>query len=173
MFVSLQSIDNIIKNLEQELIMAVEKLHTDTIHFGELIRDTLHNTNLSTRFLASEMGFTDVHLYRIFHKEDVNTEILRKVCRVTNMELSALLTRTMSGIHINSGNTNNSNNNASSNGGNVSQQIGTSNHDTDKLQAIIDHQNVRINALEGTIASKDEIIKTKDELLALYKAISK
>ena len=163
----------IIKNLKHNIIMALEKLQTDTVHFGELIRDTLHSTNLSTRFIASEMGYTDVHLYRIFHKEDVNTEILRKVCRIVNIELSTLLTRAMSGININSGNTHNSHNYASSEGGNLSQQIGASNQDNEKLQAIIDMQNFKITALESTIASKDEMLKMKDEIITLYKASSK
>jgi hypothetical protein len=153
--------------------MAVERLQTDTIHFGELIRDTLHHTNLSTRFLSSEMGYTDVHLYRIFHKEDVNTEILRKVCRVTNTELSTLLTRAMSGININSGNTSNSHNYASSEGGGLNQQIGSSNYEADKLQATIDILNMKVNSLESTIASKDEMLKMKDEIITLYKASSK
>ena len=153
--------------------MALEKLQTDAIHFGELIRETLQSTNYSIRFLASELGYTDVHLYRIFHKEDVNTEILRKVCRLTQIELSALLLRPQLSIHVKSGSITYSDNHASSDGGNLIQQVGVSNLEAGQLQATIDLLNVKIKSLEKELEMKEEIIRMKDEIITLYKANSK
>jgi len=153
--------------------MALEKLQTDAIHFGELIRETLQSTNYSIRFLASELGYTDVHLYRIFHKEDVNTEILRKVCRLTQIELSALLLRPQLDIHVNSGSITYSDDHASSDRGNLIQQVGVLNQEAGQFQASIDLLNVKIISLEKELEMKEEIIRMKDEIITLYKVNSK
>lgn len=61
------------------------------INFGLKIRQLMEYKNEDAKALAAGIGYSTMGLYKILEREDVSTEILKKVCKHYNMDIAYFL----------------------------------------------------------------------------------
>ena len=52
------------------------------IHIGKLIKETLKSQGRTTVWLASQIPCTPNHLYKVYAKSSINTELLRRISNI-------------------------------------------------------------------------------------------
>ena len=52
------------------------------IHIGKLIKATLKSQGRTTVWLASQIPCTPNHLYKVYAKPSINTELLRRISNI-------------------------------------------------------------------------------------------
>ncbi|MEO6285811.1 MAG: helix-turn-helix domain-containing protein [Dyadobacter sp.] len=126
----------------------------NTIHFGLIINQLREEKKLTKEKFAKLVGYTPANLGKILNKEDVGTDILKKVCEAFDLDMSFFLVR--KGYIHQKGNANIAGN------GNVQYkgENNSINADNNKMEFVLnenEHLKARIKLLEEMV----EILKSK------------
>lgn len=65
------------------------------MHIGTLIRERLETDGHSVAWFARQICCTRTHVYKIFNKENIDTELLRRISRVLNHDFFADLSSSL------------------------------------------------------------------------------
>jgi len=66
-------------------------MDTSQLHFGQLIENLVRDKGSDIDSEARKWGFERNNLYKIFHKEDLNTGHLRRACEIYRVDMSYFL----------------------------------------------------------------------------------
>lgn len=75
-------------------------MDTTQVHFGQLIENLIREKGDDIDTEAQKWGFQRNNLYKIFHKEDLNTAHLRRACEIYRVDMAYFLggNRTLSQV---------------------------------------------------------------------------
>lgn len=75
------------------------------IHFGNKIKELIDNQRtMSNRDIAEKLGMTEVNFYKVIKKEDMSTELLKRVAEVLDTPLSWFFGDTATQVATGNGN---------------------------------------------------------------------
>jgi hypothetical protein len=66
-------------------------MDTTQVHFGQLIENLVREKGDDIDTEAQKWGFQRNNLYKIFHKQDLNTEHLRRACEIYRVDMAYFL----------------------------------------------------------------------------------
>lgn len=66
-------------------------MDTTQLHFGQLIEELVREKGDDIDSEAQKWGFQRNNLYKIFHKQDLNTEHLRRACEIYRVDMAYFL----------------------------------------------------------------------------------
>lgn len=58
--------------------------HPPSIHIGQLIRQELRRQGRSVTWFAGQLCYTRTHIYKIFERDSIDTQLLRRVSHILN-----------------------------------------------------------------------------------------
>jgi len=61
------------------------------IHIGKLLRKYVSRSNFKNRDIAEKLNITEVALYRIYNKQNINTSIIFKILDILKLPYTAML----------------------------------------------------------------------------------